>query len=191
MKKHILATTLLSVLFVSGCSTTNGGAWDKFTDLVSKAMPFVQESEEWEAYSIQKTTQGVIYSEANSNDKQFVEKKMAAEYSAAIDRLARPFATNEKTNQELTKENQNYQFKYNRIMTVKDKTSSNTIGYCVNYDSDRLENGKIKVVPESDQIRKSFIYVDRSKPVSIATSGEDFIKRMCGENFYNKYKGTN
>ncbi|MFT0212610.1 hypothetical protein VQ643_08305 [Pseudomonas sp. F1_0610] len=55
-------------------------------------MPFVQESEKWEAYSQQKIKQGVIYEKATEADKQYVSKKMNSEYMAAIDRLSRPFA---------------------------------------------------------------------------------------------------
>ncbi|WP_272682063.1 hypothetical protein [Providencia sp. PROV129] len=62
-------------------------------------------------------------------------------------------------------------------MAVKDKQSSKVIGYCVNYDSDRLINGKNVVVKDED------------KPISLATVTEDFTKMVCGKNFYKKYKG--
>lgn len=74
-------------------------------------------------------------------------------------------------------------------MAVKDKQSSKVIGYCVNYDSDRLINGKIVVVKDEDKIRKDFIYIAKDRPISLATVTEDFTKMVCGKNFYKKYKG--
>lgn len=145
MQKKILLTLLLStsIFLISGCSSTNS-VWDQFTNILSDAAPFIKESEEWEAYSIKTTQQGVVYSAANSTDKQFVSQKMDTEYPAAIERLSSPFAISTKAKDELAKENQGYRFKYNDIMTVKDKKTSTTLGYCVNYDSDRVIDGKLK-----------------------------------------------
>lgn len=189
MQKKILLTLLLStsIFLISGCSSTNS-VWDQFTNILSDAAPFIKESEEWEAYSIKTTQQGVVYSAANSTDKQFVSQKMDTEYPAAIERLSSPFAISTKAKDELAKENQGYRFKYNDIMTVKDKKTSTTLGYCVNYDSDRVIDGKLKEVSEEDKIRKAFIYIAKDKPVSVATVSTDFTKLMCGEKFYNKNK---
>ncbi|WP_311750951.1 hypothetical protein [Proteus columbae] len=189
MKKNRLALLLLSssTLLLSGCNSTTG-VWDKFTTILSDATPFLKESEEWEAYSVKTTQQGVIYSAANSTDKKFVSQKMDTEYPAAIERLSSPFAITSKSKEDLAKENQGYRFKYNDIMTVKDKSTSATLGYCVNYDSDRVIDGKIREVSDEDKIRNSFIYVAKDKPISVSTSSADFIKVMCGDKFYNKNK---
>ncbi|APG50812.1 TPA: hypothetical protein U2M28_001769 [Providencia stuartii] len=189
MKKHIFSITVLSAatLLVTGCSSNND-MWGEFANILSDANPVVQESEEWEAYSIKTTQQGVTYASASSADQQFVSKKMDAEYADALYRVSSPFARSDKTKEQLAKDNQGYRFKYNEIMVVKDKKTANTIGYCVNYDSDQIENGQVKPVKEKDKIRNHFIYVDKVKPLSVMTVGSDFTKVMCGEEFYNKYK---
>lgn len=189
MKKTILLFGMLSTSFllVSGCSSNND-AWGKFANILDGAMPFVKESENWEAYSIKATQQGVVYAKSTAADQQFVSKKMDKEYPDAINRVASPFAFSSKSKQELAESNQGYQFKYNEVIAVKDKKSSNIIGYCVNYDSDRVINGKIAEVKDEDKIRKDFIYVAKDKPVSIATVSEEFTKTMCGNDFYKKYK---
>lgn len=189
MKKHILPITLLSAatLLVTGCSS-NKDMWGEFANILTDSSSIVKESEDWEAYSIKTTQQGVVYSKANSADQQFVSHKMDAEYADAVNRLSSPFARSDKAKDKLAKENQGYRFKYNEIMVVKDKKSSNTLGYCVNYDSDRMENGQVKAVKEEDKIRKQSIYVAKDKPLSVTTVSGDFIKVMCGENFYKKYQ---
>lgn len=190
MKKQSVMLSILcsSVLFIAGCNST-GDAFKKFANILDGAMPFVKESEEWEAYSINTTQQGVVYAKSTAADQQFVSKKMDKEYSDAVNRVASPFALNSKAKQELSESNQGYQFKYNEIVAVKDKKSAEVIGYCVNYDSDRIINGKVAEVKDEDKIRKDFIYVAKDKPVSLATVSADFIKVMCGKDFYNKYKG--
>lgn len=190
MKTTILLFGMLStsVLFVSGCSSSND-VWGKFSNILDGAMPFVKESEDWEDYSINTTQKGVVYAKSTTSDQQFVSKKMNDEYADAVNRVASPFALNSKTKQELADSNQGYQFKYNEVMAVKDKQSSKVIGYCVNYDSDRVINGKIAEVKDEDKIRKDFIYVAKDRPISIATVTEDFTKTMCGNDFYKKYKG--
>lgn len=190
MKKTILLFGMLStsVLFVSGCSSSND-VWGKFSNILDGAMPFVKESEDWEDYSVKTTQKGVFYAKSTTSDQQFVSKKMNDEYADAVNRVASPFALNSKTKQELADSNQGYQFKYNEVMAVKDKQSSKVIGYCVNYDSDRVINGKVAEVKDEDKIRKDFIYVARDRPISIATVTEEFTKTMCGKDFYKKYKG--
>ncbi|MFT0213978.1 hypothetical protein VQ643_15480 [Pseudomonas sp. F1_0610] len=193
MKKSILSLTLLSTLLMSGCGTTgnNENLWARTSDLIGRAMSFVNEAEEWEAYSLEKTKQGVVYSTATEADLKVVSQRMDAEYAAAIDRLARPFVESEKMGTDLTNENQGYQFTYNHVMLVKTKSSGSTIGYCVNYDSDRYDrNGKLIAVSADKKIRKNFIYVAVDKPISASTASGDFTKVMCGESFYNKYKGS-
>lgn len=195
MKKCYLSVSLLSSLFIAGCSATGDGgflgALNQFSNLVDSAMPFVQESEEWKQYSIDKTAQGVTYHTATTADTQFASKKIESEYPAAIDRLARPFATHKNLQDELDEVNKDYHFTYNKIMTVKDKKSANTIGFCVNYDVNRFENGKPTPADTSGNLEKHFLYVAKDKPLSASTMGEDFIKQMCGVSFYNKYKNPN
>ncbi|WP_369311117.1 hypothetical protein [Providencia rettgeri] len=188
MKKTILLFSLLgaSTLFISGCSSTNN-AWEKFANILDGAMPFVKESEEWEAYSIKATQQGVVYSKSTNADKQYVSKRMDNEYPDAVNRFASPFALSSKSKQELADSNRGYQFTYNEIVVVKDKTSSDVIGYCVNYGFDRVINGKL--VEDNDKIRNDFIYVAKDKPISLGTVNEEFTKTMCGKDFYKKYKG--
>ncbi|MGG4662657.1 hypothetical protein [Providencia vermicola] len=190
MKKTILLFSMLStsVLFVSGCSS-NTDVWGKFSNILDGAMPFVKESEDWEEYSVKTAQQGVIYAKSTTADQQFVSKKMNDEYADAVNRVASPFALTSKTKQKLADANQGYQFKYNEIMTVKDKQSSKTIGYCVNYDSDRVIDGKIAEVKDEDKIRKDFIYVAKDRPISVATVTETFTKTICGQEFYKKFKG--
>lgn len=72
-------------------------------------------------------------------------------------------------------------------MAVKDRAAT-TIGYCVNYDSDCYENGKLKAVSKDDEIRNAFIYVARDKPISVSTASDEFTQNMCGQEFFNKYK---
>ncbi|WP_207625557.1 hypothetical protein [Paenalcaligenes suwonensis] len=126
MKKRILLMALPTVLLVSGCGSTNGdssllSALNQFATLLEGTTPFIQESESWEQYSIEKTAQGVTYSTANATETQFVTRKIDAEYAAAVDRLSRPFATNDNAKRELDAANQGYHFKYNQIMVVKEK----------------------------------------------------------------------
>lgn len=189
MKKKYLLIAALPVFILSGCSTSGtADALSKFGNMLSDAMPYVKESEEWEAYGIDIAKQGVVYSSASSSDMQFVSNKMNTEYAAAIDRLAGPFARNQKTQGDLAKANQGYVFKYSQVQVVKDKKTSNTLGYCVNYD--RPETGLGKATKAEDKLYKEFIYLTRDKPLSIATADADFTKRVCGTNFYNKYKNT-
>lgn len=189
MQRKRVLTLLLgtSTLLLSGCGSTNS-LLNQFSTILSNAAPFIQESEDWEAYSLKTTQQGVVYSAANSADKQFVSKKMDAEYADAIKRLSSPFAITNKAKEELAQDNISYRFKYNEIMVVKDKKTATTLGYCVNYDSDSFIDGKLIEVSNEDKIRNDFIYVAKDKPVSITTVSGEFTKVMCGENFYKKYK---
>lgn len=195
MKKRILFMALPAMLLVSGCSTTGDSsllsALNQFASILEGTTPFVQESEEWEKYSIDKTAQGVTYSAADAADKQFVSRKVDAEYPAAVDRLARPFALSESAKRELDEANQGYHFSYNQIMVVKDKKTAKAIGYCVNYDVNRWENGKPTPWDTQGNIQKGFLYVATDKPVSAATAGHEFIQRMCGTSFYTTYKNPN
>lgn len=196
MKKSTFSIALLATLFVSGCSSTGSSTGDStfvtafkgFANIVTKAGPFIQEGEEWDKYSADYSQKGLTYSAATTADTQFVAKKMNAEYAAAIDRLARPFAKDEAMEKELDSANKNYHFTYNQIMAVKDKETNNIIGYCVNYDSNRWENGKPTPWDANGNVQKHFIYVATNKPVSAATVNEKFIVRMCGTQFYNQYK---
>lgn len=192
MNKHILPITLLTTLVIAGCSSTGdssfASALNKFTNVLENATPFLQESEEWEKYGIDKSKQGVVYSAASSSDSQYVSRKMDAEYPAAVDRLSRPFASTAKAKQDLDNANKGYHFKYNGIMAVKDKGTSNIIGYCVNYDANRYVNGQPTSWDEPGNVQKQFIYLATNKPISVATSNRDFIKRVCGESFYNQYQ---
>lgn len=190
MKKHILSVSLLTVftLFASGCGTSTASKFAEFSNMLADAMPYVNESEEWDAYSIKTAQQGVVYSPASTADIQYVSNRMDAEYAAAIDRVVGPFARNDKTKKELAEANQNYHFNYNKVIIAKDKSTANLIGYCVNYD--RLGNGKGQT-KEEDKLYKDFIFVTKDKPISMATTNSDFIKRVCGNDFYNKYKKPN
>lgn len=188
MKKSFLLICALPAVFLSGCSTSGGtaDALTKFGAILSDAMPFVNESKEWEAYAENVAKQGVVYSSASEADLKFVSNKMDAEYASAINRLASPFAINKQAQGELAKANQGYVFKYNQVQVVKDKKTSNTLGYCVNYD--RLETGLGKATKAEDKLYKEFIYLAKDQPLSVATAAADFTKRVCGESFYNKYK---
>ena len=196
MKKSTFSIALLATLFVSGCSSTGSGtsdgsftsAFNNFTNMLTKATPFIQESEEWDNYGIEKSQQGLTYSEATAADQQFVTKKMDTEYVAAIDRLSRPFAKNDEMAKELDNANKNYHFTYNQMMAVREQKTNNIIGYCVNYDSNRWENGQPTSWDTAGNVQKHFIYVDRNRPISVATANEKFIIRMCGSKFYNQYK---
>lgn len=193
MSKRILSITLLTTLVIVGCSSTGdagfASALNKFANVLEGATPFIQESEAWEQYSIDKTKQGVVYKAASDADEQFVTRKMNTEYAAAIDRLSRPFALNDQAKKELNDAGKDYQFKYNKIIAVQDKNSSNVIGYCVNYDARRIENGQLTPLDAQGNVQKSFIYVAKDRPISVATVGNDFTKLMCGTSFFNQYKG--
>lgn len=196
MKKPIALMGLSTALLLSGCGTTDGdggllSAINKFSELLDGTGPFIQESEEWEQYSIDKARQGLSYSTATAAEKQFVARKMDAEYPAAVDRLSRPFATSDRARQELDEANQGYRFTYNQVMVVKDKKTAKVLGYCVNYDVNRMEKGKPTPLDAPGNVQQHFVYVATDKPVSATTSGSDFIKRMCGDNFYNTYKNPN
>lgn len=193
MNKHILPMTLLTTLIIAGCSSTGdsgfANALNKFANVLEGATPFIQESEGWEQYSIDKTKQGVVYKAASNVDEQFVARKMNSEYAVAIDRLSRPFALNDKTKKALDDAGKDYQFKYNQIMAVQDKSTNKTIGYCVNFDARRIESGQLTPLDAQGNVQKSFIYVATDRPISIATATNDFTKLMCSANFFNQYKG--
>ncbi|MGG4603471.1 hypothetical protein ACLPHM_01635 [Paenalcaligenes sp. Me131] len=198
MKKRVLVLALPAALLVSGCGSMGDGsdgsflsALQRFSTLLDGTTPFVEEAEEWKQYSITKTAQGVTYTTATTSDTQFVVRKMDTEYVAAIDRLSRPFAISESAKKELDEANKGYQFTYNQIRAVKDKTTSNTIGYCINYDVNRHENGQPTPLNAPGNVQQGFLYVAKDKPVSATTSNIEFIKRMCTEDFYNRYKNPN
>lgn len=194
MKKGLLSISLLSTLVITGCTTTSGGdgglldAINQFTNILEGTKPFIQESKDWEKYSIEKTTQGVVYSPANKSDKEFVAKKLDKEYGPAVDRLSRPFAYNEELKKGLDEENNDYRFTYNQVMSVKDQKTAKTLGYCVNFDVNYWENGKPTAWNKDGNQQKAFIYVATDRPVSVTTVDRDFIKRMCGNDFYTQYK---
>lgn len=173
-------------LFASGCGTSTASKFAEFSNLLSDVMPFVNESEQWDAYSIKTAQQGLVYEAASAADMQYVSNRMDAEYAAAIARVASPFARNDKNKKEFAETNQNYRFNYNKVMIVKDKKTSNSLGYCVNYD--RLAYGQAKEIKEDKKLYKQFIYVAKDQPISMATVHGDFTKRVCGNDFYNKYK---
>lgn len=184
MKKIILSGAVISTMLIaSGCSTSGtntAGMLTELANILTDATPFLNEGEEWHTYSEQMSKQGLSYATATAADQQFVSKKMDTEYAAAVDRLSRPFARSNKEKKELDKVNQNYGFKYNHIRVVKDKKTSNTIGYCVNYDRTQIDNKK--------KLEKQFVYIAKDKPISAATAHQDIIKRMCGEDYYKQYK---
>ena len=193
MKLRLLSVTVFTTLLVAGCSSTSGegsvlGALKQFSAILDGTTPFVEESQGWEKYSIDHVQQGVTYSAATPVEAQFVDKKLHAEYPAAVDRLSRPFAVNDKLVKELDSVSTDHRFTYHNIMAVKAKQSGNVIGYCVSLDINLLENGQPTPWDRAGNIQKAFIYVAKDKPVSVATVDRDFIKRMCGEGFYNQYK---
>lgn len=189
MKKILLSISTLAItLSMSGCNTTTS-MLTQLADTLEKATPFINEGKEWEQYSIDVANQGVVYSKASASDMQFVSKKMEAEYLDAMNRFMNPFSKKGGTlSDHMDKNNQHYVFKYNQVQVVKDKKTNNVLGYCVNYDSDMLENGKVMPVKEDEKIRQNFIYLTKDKPLSVTTVGKDFTKRVCGDDFYNKYK---
>lgn len=187
MKKSILSITLLATAIgVTGCSTTNKDMWTEFSNILTDAVPFLNESEDWEKYGINVAQQGVVYSAATTSDMQFVSKKMDAEYAAAVSRLATPFARKPEHKAKFDQENQGYVFKYNKVMVVKDKKTSNVLGYCVNYD--RSSNIPGQATKQDDNLIKQFIYLAKDRPLSVSTATSDFTKRVCGTEFYTKYK---
>lgn len=196
MKKYTLPVALLTTLFISGCSSTGSGsndgtlmeAFSAFVDILDRTQPFVQESEQWDQYSIEKSKKGLTYSPASSAEKQFVAKKMDSEFGVAIDKLERSVAITDDMQKELDAMSKKYQFTYNQVMAVKDKSTANTLGYCVNFDSIRYQDGKLTPVNTKGNLQKHFIYLTKDQPLSISTSGDDFIKRMCGIDFYNQFK---
>lgn len=192
MKKHHLPITLLTTLFIAGCSSTGDGSFlnalNQFSNILDGAMPLTQESEEWEQYSIEKAKQGVVYSEATAADTKYVKHKFETEYPKAIDRLSRPFALTKDAVRKLEESNQGYHFTFNKIMAVKNRSNSNTIGYCINFDVNRWENGKPTELDAAGNVQKQFIYAAKDKPLSTMAVKESFIKRLCGDNFYNQYK---
>ncbi|AOA58514.1 hypothetical protein [Acinetobacter larvae] len=194
MKKALVSITFLPILYLAACSASNH-MWTQtansvgvLAEILNDANPFLEESNEWEAYGIKMAQQDLSYVPANSAEQAFVSKKMDQEYPAAINRLAAAFTRTDKAREELARENQGYRFKYNHVITVKDKKTQQTIGYCANYDGDRYREGKI--LPETDKtrIRKDFVFMTQDKPLSLTTSNKTFIKRVCGEDFYRKYK---
>ncbi|MGG4774879.1 hypothetical protein ACLO87_09630 [Paenalcaligenes sp. Me52] len=76
-------------------------------------------------------------------------------------------------------------------VAVKDNKPSTTIGYCVNYDVNRVENARPTSQDATGNVQEHFIYVAKDKPVSATTANADFVKRMCGEDFFNRYKKPN
>lgn len=197
MKKRILSIALIAPLIIVGCSSTGSTnsddgtlleAFNAFVNILDRSQPFVKESQEWEQYSIDKTNQGVVYSNATVEDTQFISKKMNAEYAGAVDRLSRIAAVNDSITKELDEASQDYRFTYHQVMTVKAKNSAKPIGYCVNFDVNLYENGKPTSWDASGNTQKGFIYLATDKPLSISTVSPDFIKRMCGNEFFNKYK---
>lgn len=186
--------SLLSATFIiAGCTTTSGdssllSAVNQFSKILEGTAPFIQESKDWEQYSLEKTAQGITYSPANHTQKEFVAKKLDKEYGAAVDRLSRPFAYNKELQKELDEGNNDYRFTYNQVITVKDQKTAKTLGYCVNFDVNYWENGKPTAWDKDGNQQKAFIYVATDRPVSVTTVDRDFIKRMCGNEFYSKYK---
>lgn len=137
---------------------------------------------------LKNTTQGVVYSPANKSDKEFIAKKLDKEYGSAVDRLSRPFAYNEELKKGLDEENNDYRFTYNQVVTVKDQKTAKTLGYCVNFDVNYWENGKPTAWNKDGNQQKAFIYAATDRPVSVTTVDRDFIKHMCGNDFYIQYK---
>ncbi|UNM97175.1 hypothetical protein MMG00_04815 [Ignatzschineria rhizosphaerae] len=194
MKSYKIAISL-TALMIAGCSTDGSSSYinalTKFSNILEGTTPLVQESKEWEQYSLDLTKTGVTYSAATSSEKKFATQKLEREYPAAIDRLSRPFALNDNAKKELEAANQNYHFNYHQIMTVKAKNDGKTVGYCINYDVNRWENGKPTPLDTAGNVQQHFIYLAQNKPLSATTTNLDFIKRVCGNSFYQKYKAPN
>ncbi|EPF72140.1 hypothetical protein [Acinetobacter rudis] len=186
MNKYILSVPIFGLFLITTACSTTADKFQQVSKILTDAMPLVQESKDWEAYADRITKQGVAYTSASSKDRQFVEKKMDAEYPAAIERLASPFTLNQKNKDELAKANKNYVFKYNQIQVVKDKKTSNIVGYCVNYD--RPQTGLGENTQEGEKLYKQFIYLAVDRPISTTTASKDFITLVCGQSFYSKYK---
>ncbi|QEZ90864.1 MULTISPECIES: hypothetical protein [Proteus] len=185
MKKNIFLIGI-AALVLSGCNSGSENSFEKFTKIVTNLSSYSSEVDEWNDYGANLKKNGIKYEAANSSDQKFVQDKMDSEYVNAINHVGSAFTVTEKSKQELEKENQGYKFTYNKIVTVKDTSKNNTVGYCVNYDSARVIDGQIK---SEDKDKKNFLYIDKSRPLSIFTGSSDFIKVVCGDDFYNKYKG--
>lgn len=187
MRKKIIFVGL-TALFLSGCNSSSGtdSSFEKFTKIVTNLSSYSSEVDEWDNYGAKMKKEGIIHEPANLADKKFVKNKMDSEYVAAVNHVGSAFTLTDESKKELAKENQGYKFTYNEILTVKNKNKNNTIGYCVNYDTERSIDGQIK---SEDKDKKNFLYIDKIKPLSILTGGSDFIKLMCGDDFYNRNKG--
>lgn len=85
----------------------------------------------------------MTYTAATGEDKAFVIEKIEHEYIAAVDRLSRLVVRTEKTGEELDEANKGYRFTCHHMMTVKNKKTADTFGYCVSYDSERVVNGTV------------------------------------------------
>ncbi|MDL5165847.1 hypothetical protein QSH14_01930 [Proteus faecis] len=185
MKNNIFLISIAS-LVLSGCSSGTENSFEKLTKIVTNLSSYSAEVDEWNDYGTNLKKNGIKYEDANSSDQKFVQNKMQSEYANAINHVGSAFTITEESKEELAKENQGYRFIYNKIITVKDISKNTTIGYCVNYDSERIIDGQVK---SEDKDKKNFIYIDKNRPLSIFTGSSDFIKVVCGDDFYKKYKG--
>ena len=184
MTKRNLSIALITALLVTGCSSTNGGsgfasALNQFADIISGASPYIQEAEEWEQYANTTAQKGLTYQPASTTETQFVANKMNAEYAPAIDRLAKPFIKNEAMDNEFDQANQNWHFKYNKIVTVKDQQSAQVVGFCVNFDANHWQNGQPTPADTAGNVKNHLVYIATNRPFSTAASHPDIIKTLC------------
>lgn len=184
MTKRNLSIALITALLVTGCSSTNGGsgfasALNQFADIIGGASPYLQEADEWEQYANATAQKGLTYQPASTTETQFVANKMNAEYASAINRLSKPFIKKEEVNREFDQANQNWHFKYNKIVTVKDQQSAQVVGYCVNYDANHWQNGQPTPVDAAGNVQNHKIYLATNRPLSTAAVHPDIIKTLC------------
>lgn len=184
MKKNLFFIGA-AALILSGCNSDLDGSINRFTKIVTNLSSFSSEVDEWNTYGADMKKNGIKHEASNASDETFVKNKMDSEYQGAIAHVGSAFTITQSSKEDLEKENQGYKFTYNKIMTVKDANKNNTLGYCVSYNVERIIDGEVK---SEEKDKNNFIYIDKIKPLSVFTGSETFIKDVCADDFYNKYK---
>lgn len=166
-------------LFFTGCEVVKMGS------TLAKIWPLITESREWSAYSKQHVEAGIIREKASASDKQYVNNRLDKEFLASLSKVISSFEKKFDFEKELKAENIYFGFKMNDVLAVKDRTSKQTIGYCVNFDADISQKMKTTTKDgEMEKMEREFAYVDRNKPFSVGATGESFVTDMCGAAFY-------
>ncbi|WP_338559532.1 hypothetical protein [Acinetobacter sp. KS-LM10] len=184
MVGYILKNILFVLVFIL---TTTGCSKIQESYQIGSALYLVGVMNNWDKFSVEKKNAGIIRTLASPSELSYLRSRLDNEYVAALEVIGKmagdsPSAIFKKSIQkDLDNSNSKFIFPINEAYSLRDKTTKEIFGYCVDHNIQTVTNG----IPEKDlKKRHTFSYVDMNKKISFFAMSDDLIKNLCGESFY-------